>query len=359
MKITGRAPRAGIAQRASGRRCAARFPRRRSPRICRRHRRARKSSARFSRPISASRPTARLRRSRYAPKATHYAVALDLAALDGAVQGVGLFDGSRRLLKYALTEQDDGTWHVVERQPAADFRPRQGQRRSPTISPATNSTEFSIRRSRVSRTAQRGLDKTDAQVHGPEVDETITRWRDAASTQTGDAGGQWRGLGRRARGNRRSSAASFDRPGGAESGARRQAPVPISIQGADDCSRTSVWTGRRFAKRWICGPSSSLIPSRPEIAANEPTFKDAAARRFCQATSNLPKRSKSKQIAVEAPQGIFGLTQRESSASRGARSPGPKGSARISFRDGRPDAAAGPAAARHAAISRRRRSIST
>ena len=101
----------------------------------------------------------------------HYTATLDLAALAAPLRASG-FSMDSAVMKYALTEQDDGTWHVVsDSLPAISGRAKdiafaynfEGRKFDGIFDPAFASF----------KNAQSGMEKMAGQLHAPKLDETV------------------------------------------------------------------------------------------------------------------------------------------------------------------------------------------
>jgi hypothetical protein len=258
------------------------------------------------------------------PEGDHYAVTVDLAALAAPLQASG-FSLDSAAIKYALTEQSDGTWRVVgDSLPSISAHAKdtavlynfEGYKFDGIFDPTIAAF----------RTAQGGFTTLSADIHGPGLNENFTLGATQA-TQTGTPAA-----------NGAATAAAHEEiadlsgkasivPGGAKA-APDAAPVPISIQSPKMLADISL-EGAPFRKALDLWAFVVAHPDRPALAANEPAFKDLL-RALLPGDFKLAEKVEIQKLAVGAPQGVFGLSNGKFGFA-GAASPGPKGSIEYHF----------------------------
>ncbi|MGD0721127.1 MAG: hypothetical protein ABR970_08780 [Roseiarcus sp.] len=252
----------------------------------------------------------------------HYAVTLDLAGLiDPLMKATGgSFDSAS--VKYALTEQDDGTWRVTSDSiPRLSFRMQDAQY-SYTISDYRFDGLFDPALPGF-RSGQVSIGKYGLELHSPAIVETFVGVSGRATT------------------------AATPAPNGAVSFIAHQEIADVSVNavvtpGGDSAAKSTAISMqskpttvdvsldnapvRKLLELW-----AFLVahPSRAEIAADEPAFK-ALLRALTPADFKLSERADLQAIAVGAPQGTFAVTDGKLllAASTGV---GPKGAAEYGF----------------------------
>lgn len=250
----------------------------------------------------------------------HYVVALDVAALMAPLNAAG-FSMDPATLTTALIEQDDGAWHVVQ-----DSLPPLSFHLKDSVV-AYNVTAYKLDELfdpalAVFKSGQRSFDKIVAQVHAPQVDETITVGA-AHVTQTGVAAA-----------NGAASVAAHEEiadfsgnvstaSGEIKDGADAKRP-PVSFQVGATAADVGM-DGAPMRKAFDLWAFAVAHPTRPEIAADEPKFK-SLLRAMLPIDFKLTEKASTKQIAVETPQGHFGMTSAKLNFAAAA-VPGAKGSA--------------------------------
>jgi hypothetical protein len=231
----------------------------------------------------------------------HYAVALDLVSLAAPLKQAD-FSLDAATLTWALTEQDDGTWHVT----SDSLPPLSVHAKEATIAYNFNGYKFDgifDPALAMFKSAQQSVDRTEAKVHGPKLDETIAIGAIRVK-QTGAPGA-----------NGAASIAAHEEiadmsadilvtPDGAKETADAK-PIPVSFKLPTALVDVSV-DGAPLRKALDLWAFVAAHPSRPEIAADEATFKNLL-RALLPADFKLAEKGEAKQIAVEAPQGHFGV----------------------------------------------------
>jgi len=254
----------------------------------------------------------------------HYRVALDLSNLAAPFKASG-FSVDPAVFTCALTEQDDGTWHV-----ASDALPPLSVHQTDSMI-AYNFTGYKFEgvfdpALAVFKSAEQSLEKTMAQVHAPKVDETISLGA-VRMTQTGAAAPNGA-----ASVTAREEVADLSgtvsaAPSEAKDGADAKA-APVSFQSGPMVIDVGV-DGAPIRKALDLWAFVVAHPSRPEIAANELAFK-TLLRALLPVDFKLSEKVAVKQIAVEAPQGRFELAGARFNVGAAA-APGAKGSAEYDF----------------------------
>jgi hypothetical protein len=231
----------------------------------------------------------------------HYAVALDLAGLTAPLKQAD-FSMDAATLTWALTEQDDGTWHVTsDSLPPLSIRVKEdtivyhftGYKADGIFDPAL--TMF--------KSGQQSLDRLEAKVHGPKIDEAIVIGAlHVKQTATPAANGA-------------TSIAAHEEladmsvdvsgtPDGAKEGDDSK-PIQATIKLPAALADVNI-DGAPLRKALDLWAFVAAHPSRPEIAADEATFKDLL-RALLPADFKVFEKAEAKQVVVEAPQGPFGV----------------------------------------------------
>ena len=250
----------------------------------------------------------------------HYAVALDVANLAAPLMAAG-FSIDPAVATCALTEQDDGTWHVT----SDSLPPISAHFKDGAI--AYNFTGYKFDgiydpALLAFKSAKQSLDKTAAQVHEPKVDETITIGAiNVMQTAAPAANGAVSLVAHEEIAD--ISANISVKPGDAKAAAGAK-PVPVSFQLATTLADITLdgTPVRKVLDLWAFVAAHS---SRPEIAANEPEFK-TLLRALAPAELKLAEKAEMKQIAVGTPQGDFGLANARFGIAASS-APGSRGSA--------------------------------
>jgi hypothetical protein len=253
------------------------------------------------------------------PEGAHYAVAVDLASFAAPLKGSG-FSIDPATVKYMLTEQDDGTWHVA----GAELPPIAAHTKDGAV--AYNFAGYKFDgifdpALAAFKSAQTGVDKMTAKVEALAVQETI------------------------ASGPVRATQAATPAPNGAVSTTVHEEIADLSVAGATtpdpakagadakpdaftfQLAKAAVDVGldgapvRKALDLWAFVVAH---PSRPEIAANEPAFKDLL-RAVVPADAKVAEKVDAQNIAVATQKGSFGLVSAKFSLAA-ALARGPKGS---------------------------------
>ena len=253
------------------------------------------------------------------PEGAHYAVAIDLASFAAPLKNSG-FSIDPAIVKYMLTEQDDGAWRVT----GAELPPIAGHTRDGAI--AYNFAGYKFDgifdpTLGAFKNAQTGVDKLTAQVQAPALQETI------------------------AAGPVRATQTATPAPNGAVSAAVHEEIADLSISGsvtpdaakAGADAKPDAFTfqlakavvdagldGAPMRKALDLWAFVVAHPSRPEIAAIEPAFKDLL-RAVVPADARLAEKVDAQNIAVATQKGSFGLASAKFSLAA-ALTQGPKGS---------------------------------
>ena len=252
------------------------------------------------------------------PEGDHYTVALDLASLAAPLKQAD-FSLDAATLTWALTEQDDGSWHVT----GDSLPPLSVRVKEDTI--AYNFTGYKFDgifdpALAMFRNAQQSVDRTEAKVHGPKLDETIAIGA-LHVKQTGAPAA-----------NGAASIAAHEEiadmsadisvvPDGAKENADAK-PIPVSFKLPTALVDVNV-DGAPLRKALDLWAFAAAHPSRPEIAADEATFKNLL-RALLPADFKLAEKAEAKQIAVERAAGSLWRGGRQVRVSA-ATAPGPEG----------------------------------
>ena len=248
----------------------------------------------------------------------HYTVAVDLAALAAPLNGIG-FSIDPAIVKYMLTEQDDGNWHVVsDGLPPIAIHSKQG-----TIAydfsgykyEGTFDPSFAM-----FKNVQGSLEKATAEAHLPDADEAI------------------------AMGPLRITQSGTPAPGGAASVVAHEEVDDVSVDVSGTPGVKTDADAKPVHVSFRIGGGSADIgldgapmrkaldlwafvvahPSRAEIAANEPAFKNLL-RALLPGDLKLVEKADLQKIAADTPQGLFGVADGKFAVAMGW-TPGPKDS---------------------------------
>jgi hypothetical protein len=225
------------------------------------------------------------------------------------------------IMKWTLIEQDGGTWHVAsDSLPPISVHSKEGAiaynfggyKFDGIFDPALATF----------KSAQQDLDKTDVEIHGPKVDETIAigplhATQTAAPAQNGAAS-----LAVHEEIANLSANVSVI-PGEGEQTADAK-PAPVSLQSATTLVDVSA-DGAPIRKALDLWAFLAAYPSRSEIAANEQAFK-TLLRALLPADFKLTEKVEMKEIAVAASQGRFAIASGKFALTASA-APGANGSA--------------------------------
>jgi hypothetical protein len=253
----------------------------------------------------------------------HYLATIDLANLYAPLGGAGVAVDPA-LLKYMLTQQDDGTWRVaVESLPPISLR-------TPQMKIAYNFSDYKFDgifdpALAWFKSGQATLAKATVEAHSPQFDETVAV-----------AGVRGTTIGTPAAGGAVSLAAHEEITGvsgsvlpaaGVAKDGADAAPAPVSFEIATGAADVSA-DGAPIHKLLDIWTFLAAHPSRPEIATDEQAFK-ALLRALTPAELKLAEKVEVKDIAVGAPQGRFTLAGGKFAFSAST-APGPKGVAEYS-----------------------------
>ena len=253
------------------------------------------------------------------PEGGHYTVSVSLGSFAAPLEQSG-FSMDPAVVKYALTEQDDGTWHVV----GLALPPIAAHSKDGSI--AYNFTGYAFDgvfdpALATFKTAQAGVDKMTAEVQAPALHETVASGPIHAT------------LGATPGSNSAISAVAHEEisdlsvaasvtPEAGKPGADAKpvsfkfrlakAVVDLGLDGASVRKALDLW--------------AFLVahPSRPEIAANEAAFK-TLLRALMPTEAKGSEKIEAQTIAVDAQQGSFGLANAKFILAA-AVAPGAKGS---------------------------------
>jgi hypothetical protein len=253
----------------------------------------------------------------------HYTVALDLAAFAAPLKDSGFSLGAATL-QYALTEQDDGTWRV-----SGDSLPAiSAHIKDNTI--AYNFTGYKFEglfdpTLAVFKTAEQTLQKLDAKVNGPKLEETLS-FGASRVTQTGAPA---------ANGNANLAAReeladlSLDATvtPDAKDGADAK-PTSFSFKAPSITADVSL-DGAPLRKALDLWSFAAAHPGRAGLAASEQEFKKLL-RALAPAEFKLGEKFEAKQMAVTVPQGAFGVSGVKFGLAASS-APGPKGAFEYHF----------------------------
>jgi hypothetical protein len=254
----------------------------------------------------------------------HYAVAVDLAALTAPFKASG-FSMDPAVMKYALTEQDDGTWHVVSdalppisahAKDSAFVYDFAGYKFDGVFDPTTA----------VFKTAKSSLEKVTAQVHAPNFEENVA-FGATEATQTGAPAA-----------NGAASAAVHEEiadvavkasvvPGGPDA-APDAKPVPFTVE-TPKVVADVVLDGAPLRKALDVWAFVAAHPGRPGLAAEEPAFKDLL-RKLLPTEINLAEKVEVQKATVTTSQGAFGLASGKFGVAASS-APGPTGALEYHF----------------------------
>jgi hypothetical protein len=245
----------------------------------------------------------------------HYTVAFDLASLTAPLKDSG-FSLDAATLQYALTEQDDGTWRVS----GDSLPPLAGHLKENTI--VYNFAGYKFEgifdpALATFKTADQSLQKLDAQIHGPKLDETVTSGV-ARVTQTGAPA---------ANGTISVAAheeiADLSLNATATPDAKADAkPVTFSFKAPTIAADINL-DGAPLRKALDLWAFAAAHPGRAELAANEQQFK-TLLHALVPAEFKLGEKFEVKQMSVTVPQGVFGVAGVKFGLAASS-APGPKG----------------------------------
>jgi hypothetical protein len=235
------------------------------------------------------------------PEGGHYTVALDFASLVAPLKQAD-FSVEAATMTWALTEQDDGTWHVTsDSLPPLSFRIKEdtivysftGYKFDGAFDPAL--AMFKI--------GQQSLDRTEAKVHGPKVDETIAIGALHVKQTAAPAANGGTSIAVHEEFADMSVDVSAMPDGATEAGDAKPIQATIKLPGALADVNIDGAPLRKAMDLWAY---VAAHPSRPEIAADEATFKNLL-RALLPADFKLAEKAEAKQITVDAPQGHFSV----------------------------------------------------
>jgi hypothetical protein len=253
------------------------------------------------------------------PEGAHYLVAVDLAALAAPFKESG-FSIDPAIVKYEVTEQDDATWRVAsDSLPPLSIHTEQG-----SIAYAFNGYKFDgIYDPALGafKNAHADVGKVDAEVHLPDVDETIAIGA-AHVTQSGTpaangatslvAQEDFADLSAHVSASPAAAKADPDAP-----------PVQVLLEFAKVAADIGL-DGMPMRKALDLWAFAVAHPSRPEIASNEPAFK-SLLRALLPADLKLAEKVNLQKLSAETPKGIFGVADGKFGLAA-AWTPGPKSS---------------------------------
>ncbi len=253
------------------------------------------------------------------PEGAHYAVAIDLASFAAPLKDAGL-SIEPAIVKYTLTEQDDGTWRVA----GADLPPIAAHSKDGAV--AYNFTGYKFDgifdpALATFKSAQAGVDKMTAQVQAPALQETVASGP-VRVTQTATPAPNGAVSGALHEEIADLSVAASATPDAAKAGADAK-PVAFTFQ----LAKAGVDVGldgapmRKALDLWAFVVAH---PSRPEIAANEPAFKDLL-RAIVPSDAKVAEKVDAQNITVATQKGSFALASAKFSLAA-ALAQGPKGS---------------------------------
>jgi hypothetical protein len=249
----------------------------------------------------------------------HYAAALDLASLAAPFSGAG-FSIAPAIVKYALTEQDDGTWRVAgDALPSisAHFKDTtiayqyEGYRFEGIFDPALPGF----------KSGETRLDKARAEMHATKVNEAVATGAAHATVAAAPAADGALSL------VARSEIADVAAQVVAVSDVAAT-PVSVSFQLPATLADVKI-DGAPIRKLLDLWAFVVAHPSRAEIAANEQAFK-GLLRAAIPVDLKLAEKIEMKQIAVESPQGRFAVANGKFGFAMST-APGAKGAAEYDF----------------------------
>jgi hypothetical protein len=249
----------------------------------------------------------------------HYTVAVSLGSFAAPLEQSG-FSMDPVVVKYALTEQDDGTWHVA----GLELPPIAAHSKDGSV--AYNFTNYAFDgifdpTLATFKNAQAGVDKMTAQVQAPALQETIGSGSIHATLGATPAPNSAVSTVAHEEINDLSVAASVTpQPGKSPPDAK---PVSFKLQLAKAVVDLGL-DGLSIRKVLDLWAFVVAHPTRPELAANEPAFK-ALLRALMPAEAKGSEKIEAQNIAIDAQQGSFGLTNAKFSLAA-AVAQGPKGS---------------------------------
>ena len=254
-----------------------------------------------------------------APEGGHYAVTVSLGSLAAPLEQAG-FSMDPVVVKYALTEQDDGTWHVA----GAELPPIAARTKDGSV--AYNFTAYAFDgifdpALATFKSARAGVDKMTADIQAPALRETVGSGPIQATLgATPASNGAVSTVAHEEISNLSIAASVTPQPGKASPDAKpvdfklqlARAVVDLGLDGASIRKALDLW--------------AFLVahPTRPEIAANEAAFK-ALLRALMPTEAKGSEKIEAQNVAVDAQQGSFGLANAKFSLAA-AVAPGPKGS---------------------------------
>jgi hypothetical protein len=253
------------------------------------------------------------------PEGGHYTVAISLGSFAAPLEQSG-FSMDPAVMKYALTEQDDGTWHVT----SAELPPIAAHSKDGSI--AYNFTNYAFDgifdpALATFKSAQGGVDKMTAQVQAPALQETIASGPIHATLgATPAANGAISAVAHEEIADL--SVAASVTPEAGKPGADAK-PVSFKFRLAKAIVDLGL-DGMSIRKALDLWAFVVAHPGRAEIAANEPAFKDLL-RALMPTAAKGSEKIEAQNIAVDAQQGSFGLANAKFSLAA-AIGQGPKGS---------------------------------
>jgi hypothetical protein len=259
------------------------------------------------------------------PEGSHYALAIDLAGLAAPFKESG-FSIDPAILKYQLTEQEGGTWHVVgDAFPPISLRAKElaesfdivGYKFDGIFDPALATFKNS----------QTGFDSQKVEAHGPQIDETINLGALKVTQSATPVGpGAVSLVAHEELAD--ISMSVLPKSSGDPSAPDAKPQTPITVQVPAAVAEIGL-DGAPLRKGLDLWAFAVAHPTRAELAANEPAFKDLL-RGVLPASLKLAEKVEMRSLTVKAPQGPFAIANAKF-AIAGAWLPGPKDSVEYRF----------------------------
>lgn len=253
------------------------------------------------------------------PEGAHYLVAIDVASLAAPLSQSGV-SIDPAIIKYMLTEQDDGAWHVQ----GAELPPMTLHSKDGDI--AYNFTGYKFDgifdpALAAFKTAQFGVDKLTSQVQGPAIQETIAGGPvQGSATATGAPNGAVSAAVHEEIANLSLAATVTPKAAVADADAK---PMSFSFQ-LDKAGADITLDSASIRKALDLWAFVAAHPTRPELAANEPAFKDAL-RAAMPTGAKLAEKVDAQNVSVTTQKGAFALARARFGVAA-ALAQGPKGS---------------------------------